>query len=47
MIKDMTLFGKELEKINSWWITGRLELPKMVDREVFSKFVADLETNIS
>ncbi|MBI5065931.1 ATP-binding protein [Candidatus Woesearchaeota archaeon] len=44
MIKNLALFGKELEKLNPWWISDKLDLSKFVERDIFSKLTEELET---
>lgn len=43
MIKNPELFAKELEKLNEWWLTDRLELPNLLRREALNKIIEALE----
>ncbi len=42
MIRNIEAFEKELEKINSWWLTDKLSLPHFLERQAFRKVIDEL-----
>lgn len=42
MIRDMELFAKELEKINDWWLTDKIPLPPLLERNTLHKIIDEL-----
>lgn len=43
MIKDNIRFSKELEKVNEWWLTSKIELPKLLKREEIDKIIEEFK----
>lgn len=43
MIKNVEFFAKELEKVNDWWLTGRITLkPRLLERKVINRVLKEL-----
>jgi len=43
VIRDNIRFSKELEKVNEWWLTSGLTLPKLLKRECLDKIIKEFK----
>ncbi len=43
MIRNMDLFAKELEKINDWWLTDKISIPPLLERDILNKIIDEID----
>ena len=43
MIRNVELFARELEKVNDWWLTDKISLPHLLERDALSKIIDEID----